>query len=119
MTYREPNRGYVLATLLARAYPSASPGGIATAVTLLQSTAAMHRRAAERECNEPMTEKELERSASRLNMAIWRVGNQMSCLGVPAHSVAFSWGGDPRGSCGSLIDATEAGDGWGNGFAIY
>ena len=119
MTNREPARGFTLAALLARAYPDASPFRIACTVALLQKVAKAHKASAVRACNVNLTEAQQEREDHRLARLVSHVEGQFNILGESGDKVTFKFGGDPRGACGSLIVASESGDGCGDGFAIY
>ena len=120
MTNRDPARGFTLAALLARSYADAPPHRIASTVALLQKVAKAHKASAVRACNVNLTEAQQEREDHRLAGLVSQVEAQFATLGDPCDSVSFEFGvGGPRGACGSLIVASESGDGWGDGFAIY
>jgi hypothetical protein len=122
-------RAAELGALLARHYPAAPVGRIATVVNQMQSAARAAKSWEERRCNHDMAwevaakgERTIERTRSLLNEVL--KASDMCPNGYSngvTHSdpARISLGGDCRGACGSLHIPGLSGDGWGNGFAIY
>lgn len=120
--HREPPRAAVLAAVLARALPDATPHRIGLAVGAMIHAAKAHRRWGEQCCNYPMTEAQQargDRRCERLANAADRAVNDCYNGGESGPSVTLKFGGDPRGCCGSLIVSGMPGDGWGDGYAIH
>ena len=129
MSASEENRSALLAAVLARALPDASPHLIARAVAAMQHAAKAHKRAAENACNYPMTEAQTARAdkrCARLAETATHAADDAamsarwpSMTSARACGVSLAFGGDPRGPCGWIKVSDMPGDGWGDGFAIY
>lgn len=109
---RDDNRAAFLGALIARKCPDFAPHHITHIVNAMQRLAASIHRFAVMDCNHgltPQQEKTMDsRKASFHDLA--------AACGFNSRT-----GGDPRGACAYLIDPQDenAGDGWGNGWAVY
>ena len=122
-------RAAELGALLARHYPAAPVGRIATVVNQMQSAARAAKSWEERRCNHDMTwevaakgERTIERTRSLLNDVLRHYDLILDSdrTATPVWEPArISLGGDCRGACGSLHIPGLSGDGWEDGFAIY
>ena len=96
------------------------------------------RRWEEARCGYPMTEAQERRGNKRMGRlanlardalvmaagverAVRVEGDDGVCDAVVVgdRTIALSFGGDPRGCCGSLVVSDMPGDGWGEGYAIH
>lgn len=145
MTHREPPRAATLAAVLARALPDARPSAIAFVVGAMIQAAASHRKWAETCCNYAMAEDQQARGDRRRDRMAQKVVGDLRELaghakgggcddpedGVVVHvdreganrkilrTLRLTFGGYPRGPCGSLHISDMPGDGFGPGWGIY
>jgi hypothetical protein len=119
---RKENRPAFIAALLMERVPTMTPKGdgsltlsphmaAAFAAEFVRLAGAIHS-LCEAACNYELSQGQ----ESRLSNLEKRFVTLADALGFEALT-----GGDPRGSCASLIDARNPndGDGWGNGWAVY
>ena len=112
-TRPEPPRAATLAAALALAYHDSNPAPhrVALAVAAMQKAARAAKRNAERECNEPMSNRELAMMDDREQRLALKAHDALAlAVGVNAATLAF--GGDPRGPCAWLTIPSLPGDGW-------
>jgi hypothetical protein len=136
MNRHDPNnpvfRAAELATLLARHYPAATPGRIATVIGFMQDATRAAKSWELKLCNESMPEsqqvygrKVMERTQSLING--WLQQSDMLAMDYSGgekhpHPAHIDLGGDCRGSCGTLYIPGAWGDSMGgkyDGFPIY
>lgn len=132
-------RAAALGALLARHYPDATPHAVALVVHAMQAATRRAKKFAEDRCNYDLGDPDDKRSSysrrrraqDKAEIAINRCLGYVDLFGYQPYGdhstnrfnsdnpAKIDLGGDPRGACGRLIIPGMAGDGWGEGFAIY
>jgi hypothetical protein len=118
-------RAASLGALLGRHYPAATPHRIASIVCAMQQAAKRAKSWELRRCNYGMDEKTEERGYARLEKLQASLNASLCDESIMVRREGYhgpatvSLGGDPRGPGARLSIPGQAGDGWGEGFAIY
>ena len=136
-SYQPAYRAAELAVILARHYPDARPGWVASVVLEMQRITKAAKRHAEAACSYEWAEQHAAKWAAQEDRAAAMINTRLSTRGFPFETeemlrspksvnhflhpapATVTLGGDPRGPCGRLMMPGQRGDGWGEGYAIY
>jgi len=132
---RLEDRAAELGAILARAYPMAAPHLIGHAVAVMRAKARWSKQAETNRCNYGFSDKQQarhDRAETRAQDACNDALVDVAACGLEHDPVTgkrsvpaadrcsrVELGGDPRGPCARLHIPGLAGDGWGDGFAVY